>query len=171
MRRLWWVTLVPCLAWSECPYFSEVTVPASDVTAPGVHGWLMDQDGNLLASSWDMGAASAPFRYELSPEEYIRVGYSAMDAGGVQRSGMTTDLEWNCCYQGSCEYETNSWSLESWRPYPQEGETVSDGQWDEHWIVGNCTGPESYIRWTFHVWAIDFHGNYRTRQTGFAFSD
>ncbi len=147
---------IPCLGFTECPYFSPVVVPAVDTTAPTAYVGIWTSAGGYEALS-----PYGPVDRSIGPNEQVLAFAVASDAGGAQALRITADEYLVCCRGDICQVVNPGLPMTETQP-GSTGATVSNGIWNGRWIA-RPTCPAGYTLQSYaYRWsavATDFRGN------------
>lgn len=154
------VLLLLATGYTDCEYFTDVTVPASDTGAPTTY------DGVWVGGEYvDAALAGDSLEYHLAPGQTVLAVSSAIDSGGLRKLKMSTDWGYTCCRGDICS-RTQPLSV----PKTDEqaggvGATVSNGLWLYTTVkLPTCSSGFTLRSYSYSWWteAEDFHGNRTT---------
>lgn len=126
-RALLLAPIVGLLAtgYTDCKYFTKVTVPSSDTNSPTTY------DGVWKGGDYVEGAIPGQdFEYHITPGETVLAVSSAIDSGGLKKLTMRSSFRYTCCNSSNICSITQPISV----PQTDEqaggpGSTVSNGLW------------------------------------------
>jgi hypothetical protein len=145
---------------TDCEYFSNVVVPASDSTPPTAYdGVWRGSEYEILRPSGNSG-----FTYHFTPGLPVFAISSGIDPEGLRKLTMYTDSGWLCCSEGGGE---NVCSVAGGLSSPivetqpgTVGSTVSSGIWT---YVEIASLPKCQSGWTLK----SYHFSWRTEAENF----
>ena len=141
---------------TDCEYFSTVTVPRTDTTAPSVFNGVW-RNGEYVQSS-----LGTPFTYTIAPGETVLAIGAGLDGGGTRELKMYTTFGYTCCAGDICS-RTQPLSAPKVETQPGGvGSQVSSGIWLYSSVkLPTCSGNMRLESYGFSWWteATDFHGN------------
>ncbi|WAS90674.1 hypothetical protein [Nannocystis punicea] len=152
-----------------CDYFSDVTVPAVDTTAPTAYAsvWRSEVYEEISFGTND------PLSFEVDdPTEYYVLIGAGTDGGGVKKLTINSEYSKSCeAWEDGDKIVSNTSGLSVPLVKTQTGgvgSTVSNGLWDGPYVrlsdYASCNSGWTLgyvaLRWTVIV--EDFHGNTAT---------
>src|SRR5262245_61279830 len=119
---------------TECEYYTDVTVPASDPHAPGVYDAIWNRDTD---PQYEVVAPGGGIEYTLRDRNAVVLAIpSGLDSGGLKRIKVFSSTFEQCCSNGICsQSQPSSVPTEEIQP-GTIGSTVSNGIW-----LSTAVGP------------------------------
>jgi len=144
--------------YTNCNYFSKVTVPATDTGKPTTY------DGVWVNGDYVEGAIPGQrFDYKITPGQTVLAVSSAIDPGGLRKLTMRSSFQYTCCNgSGICSTTQPSSVPQVEEQAGGVGASVSNGIWlGPDVTLPSCSSGftlRSY-RFSWFTEAEDFHGN------------
>jgi hypothetical protein len=152
------ILLLLTTGYTDCQYFTKVTVPASDTGAPTTY------DAVWKGGEYVEGAIPGQdLEYHITPGETVIALSSAIDSGGLKKLTMYSSFRYTCCNSSNICSVTQPLSVPKTETQPGGvGSTVSNGIWLYSGVsLPSCSSGFSLRSYTFgwSTEAEDFHGN------------
>ncbi len=150
------------LSASGCEYFSDVTIPSTDNTAPLTYAGVW-RSGNYLATSLNSNPA-LNFQVSSLDDYYIFFG-AGIDSGGTRRITISREVQRLCVNGSIAQQQTFTLTPIVRTQSGSPGNTVSNGIWDGPYMrlrdYASCNPGYtlSSVSYIWHTTSEDFAGN------------
>jgi hypothetical protein len=144
---------------TDCEYFGETTVPASDPSPPTSYDGVW-RGGEYVA----IGAsyASSGITYHFTPGQTVIAVSSAIDTEGVRKVTLSGAHSWQCCQGNICSSTSSASTPITDTQSGSVGSTVSNGIWVGQAISQLPTCNSGYTlkhyRFAWTTYAENFYG-------------
>ena len=161
--------LAPILAlfatgYTDCQYFTKVTVPSSDIGSPTTYDGVW-KNGDYV----DGAIPGQEIEYHITPGESVIAVSSAIDSGGLKKLTMRSSFRYTCCNgSGICSLTQPSSVPKTDQQAGGPGSTVSNGLWLYSGVsLPGCSSGFSLRSYSFSWWteAEDFFGHVTTGES------